>query len=215
MSEIQAARAISAALRSELVVSDASFDQLYPTAERYRSPFHWTPVEIAKRACGLLATRPGGRILDVGSGVGKLCLVGALTASHARWVGIERDRGRAEIARRVAVRLGVYHAVQFVHGDATAIDWSSFDSIYLFNPFAEQRFDRDIDAMSRRERYVRLVDTAQRRLRETAPGTRVVTYHGIGGDMPACFELTHREPAGDDQLCVWTRITQTRRGQTH
>lgn len=200
----QVARAIATALRSQLVVSDVAFDRLFPMSERFRSRFHWTPLAIAQRACHLLAPSPGRRVLDVGSGVGKLCLVGAITR-HAQWVGVERDRGRVEIARQVAQRLGVEHDVEFLEGDATAVDWSAFDSIYLFNPFADHLVDRNVDVMSRRERYVRLVERAQKRLIETRPGTRVVTYHGIGGDVPAGFELVHREPAGEDQLCVWTR----------
>ena len=39
---------------------------------------HWTPVHVARRAAQFLVTGPETRVLDVGSGPGKFCLVGAL-----------------------------------------------------------------------------------------------------------------------------------------
>jgi len=36
-------------------------------------------------------------------------------------------------------------------------------------------------------------------------GTRVVTYHGFGGKLPAGYALASREPAGGDALELWIR----------
>ena len=200
---------LASALRKRVVVADLQFDRLYPLSQRIRSGFHWTPVDVALRACELLAPRPGMRVLDVGSGVGKLCLVGALS-THASWVGIERDAQMIRVAMRAARQLHVEEHVEFLCGDATELDWSSFDAIYLYNPFAEALFSRDVDPMSRRERYVQSIERAQELLAATRPGTRIVTYHGFGGDMPPDADLVHREPARQDQLCVWIRRASSR-----
>src|SRR3954452_18195742 len=71
------AAALGDALRSGAAVPDAEFDRLFPDELRDRSYLHWTPVEVAVRAAELLAPSPRGiRVLDVGAGVGKLCLIG-------------------------------------------------------------------------------------------------------------------------------------------
>lgn len=183
---------------------DAVLDRLFPAGQRFRSRTHWTPADVAARACALLAAGPGQRVLDVGAGVGKLCVVGALT-TRASWVGVERELAMIRAGEKAVRRLGLERRVEFIHGDATALDWAGFDAIYLYNPFCEGLYRPDLDAGSRRERYARDIAGAQRCLASTRPGTRVVTYHGFGGDMPDGFELVHREVARGDQLCAWVR----------
>jgi 16S rRNA G966 N2-methylase RsmD len=201
------AAAISHALRTESAISDAEFDRLFPNSQRMRSRSHWTPIDTARRACALLAPVEGSRVLDVGSGVGKLCLVGALTR-NASWVGVESEARMIRAAEGAARRLGIEQQVAFRHGDATSFDWAEFDAIYLYNPFAEELFRTGVDAMERRERYIHAIERAQHCLAATTPRTRIVTYHGFGGDMPEGFELVHREPAHEDQLCLWVRTTR-------
>lgn len=200
----QIASSISSALRNHLVIGDPVFDKLFPSSLRFRSRVHWTSVEIAMSACMLLAPGPNRRVLDVGSGVGKLCLVGSLI-TRSSWTGIEKDTTLVHAARNAAAKLGASNS-SFVHGDATAFDWSGFDAIYLFNPFAEILGDTRLDPMARRDRYSEMIARARDRLSRTNPGTRVVTYHGLGGEMPQGFALRHRQPAGGDELCLWTRV---------
>jgi len=199
--------AISVALRNQVVITDAQFDVVFPASHRFRSYAHWTPVDVAVRACALLAPRPGQRVLDVGSGVGKLCLVGALT-TRATWVGVETESQMIRVAERAARRLRVEHHVQFVHGDAAALDWSAFDAIYMFNPFAEGLLRSDEHPASRHARFARNIERARQQLRSTLPGTRLVTYHGFGGEMPEGFDFVHRETARQDRLCLWIRRSE-------
>ncbi len=185
-------------------MQDVTFDQLFPAAQRSRSFLHWTPVDIARRAVALLAPTPDRKVLDVGSGVGKVCLIGA-AATRASWFGIERDPEMVRVARAAASRMGLDKRAQFLAGDITAIDWSMFDSFYLFNPFAEMLAYGPEDALTRREQYVAAVDFVQRQLSRACAGTRVVTYHGFGGDPPPGYELAHREKVREDELCLWIR----------
>jgi SAM-dependent methyltransferase len=203
-------QSLSRALRQGLEVDDHAFDLVFPSAQRFRSWLHWTPLEVAQRACALLAPEAGDRILDVGSGVGKPCLVGALT-TEASWFGIERDGEMVRAANEAALKLGVERQASFHAGEMEHVDWSAFDAFYLFNPFAEILYGPDDDALERRMQYVSCIETVQYRLAQAAPGTRVVTYHGFGGDMPPELELVQREAKRDGDLCLWIHRGAPRR----
>lgn len=196
---------IQTALRDGLPLADEVFDRQYPRMARFRSTNHWTPIEVARRVARMLAATPGGHVLDVGAGVGKACIIGALTTS-VTWHGMERNESMVRTARQVARRLGVVDRTSFVAGEANLHDWSMFGGFYLYNPFAESLFTGRIrDPGLRREAYLDEVGAVERKLALTAPGTRVVTYHGFGGDMPEGFELVEREPAIEDEICLWIR----------
>src|SRR5438093_353833 len=127
---------LRSAFERGLRIQDHAFDLLFPAPQRIRSWQHWTPIDVADRMCALLAPRAGERILDVGSGVGKACLLGAL-ATEASWVGIERDLEMVRAATEAARTLGVDGRVTFLLGEMELFDWSGFDGFYVFNPFAE------------------------------------------------------------------------------
>jgi predicted RNA methylase len=192
-----------------LGMTDPKFDRIYPAQHRVRSWTHWTPLEVAVRASALLASQRATRVLDIGSGVGKLCLVGALTTT-ATWFGIESDAEMVRVAKAAAVKLRVQDRTTFLHGDATHIDWSGFDAFYLFNPFGERLLGGEADALARRDAYISCVDFTQQQLAAARPGTCVVTYHGFGGDMPPGYDLVHRESAHEDELLVWVRRATNR-----
>jgi SAM-dependent methyltransferase len=191
---------------------DDGFDALFPEWARRVSRGNFTPLAIARRAVALLVDRPGVRVLDVGSGVGKVCLVGALT-SDARFHGIEQRAHFVAAAGAAAAGLGLGERATFVCGDAVAADWRPFDAVYLFNPFAEffdtllDPFDGDADATDPidLDRHTAYVAGVRDRLAEARPGTRVVTYAGFGGDFPAGYRLEHAEPARDHTLELWIR----------
>ncbi|MBA3819849.1 MAG: class I SAM-dependent methyltransferase, partial [Deltaproteobacteria bacterium] len=111
-------------------VEDEVFDALYPRIQRLRASVHWTPVRIALRVAELLAPAPGGHVLDVGAGVGKVCIIGAL-GTPLVWHGIERGGAMVRSARNVARRLGVADRTHFIEGDALTLDLAPFGGCYL------------------------------------------------------------------------------------
>src|SRR4051812_1484123 len=129
------AAALGDALRRGAAVPDAEFDRLFPDDLRERSYLHWTPVAVAVRAAALLAPSPSGiRVLDVGAGVGKLCLIGALVTG-AMWWGIEQDEVQVAAANHAAWALDVGGRTRFVHGDGSRLSWDGFDAFYFYTPF--------------------------------------------------------------------------------
>jgi predicted RNA methylase len=202
------ALAIREALQRRSAVSDSEFDQVFPDELRDRSHQHWTPVDIAMRAAELLAPGPDARVLDVGGGVGKVCLVGALVTG-ATWWGVEQDATLVAAANHAAWQLDVGGQTRFVHGDGSRMPWDDFDAFYFFNPFGTLLLAPHASPFVR---YATIQNTLRRihqRLIATPVGTRVVTYHGYGGPMPAGYTRVTREPAGNDALELWVRETPT------
>ena len=198
--------AIRTALADRAAIPDAMFDAVFPLELRNRSVVHWTPVDVALRAAELFALAPSVpgpiRVLDVGSGVGKTCLIGAL-ASPFEWWGIERDPEQVAAARHAAYVLGSGCPERFMLGDAWSVDWRQFDAFYLFNPFHEAPDDTRGSPFVRYARVQRQIQSAKQRLARAHVGTRVVTYHGYGDELPDCYELVVREEAHTDALELW------------
>jgi SAM-dependent methyltransferase len=195
-------------IRREGSVSDQEFDQVYSIHQRWVSSRQWTPVAVAARAARLLTNDGREAVLDVGSGVGKFCIVGAL-ATKALFKGVEQRPHLVSSARAAARRFGTQRAV-FFEGDFTMIDFSVFDGFYLFNPFEEQLrngvvnpIDRTIELSPRLFRHH--LQGLMRKLGEARRGARVLTYYGHGGPMAPGYSLVHSEPAGMDTLLLWER----------
>jgi hypothetical protein len=199
-----ASAAVLAALRAGSALDDADFDQLYPAAVGRLSIVHWTPVAVARRATALLAPIAGMRVLDVGAGAGKLCCLGAVV--HAgTWHGIERDPALVAAAIEIARVLEVDHCTRFWAGDALTADWRGYDSVYLYNPFESQRFGGGFARAAGGAGFAEQVAATEARLAELAPGTRVVTFHGFGGDMPPGFALAELEEIEGGELALWIK----------
>lgn len=178
---------------------DQEFDRLIPDELRHLSTMQWTPVRVAARAAALLCTTRRTRVLDIGSGIGKLCSIGALS-TFGTWVGVEQHAALVSSATDLARALGVAERTRFVQADAFSIDWNEYDALYFYNPFELPLFDGR-RTPSREVQIARV----QQRLESVPSCTRVVTFHGFGGVMPSSFELLYHEriPSVGLDLALW------------
>ena len=200
----------SRALRTlppKILSSDREFDRAYDKQIREVSKQHWTPVRIAARVAHLLTRVGATRILDVGSGAGKFCIVGALS-TDAEFVGVERRGYLVDIAKQTALRFGAERAT-FVHASADRFSFEGFNGVYLYNPFYEQisQFLVQIDGGIERSPLVHrhFVRSTMDKLAAMVPPVAVVTYNGFGGPMPPEYDFRGDEPAGNDQLELWVK----------
>jgi SAM-dependent methyltransferase len=170
-------------------IEDDRFDLVYPPEIRELSCVHWTPVSVARRAAEFLACEPGTRVLDIGCGPGKFCIVGALTTS-GRFIGVEQRKRLCDLAQTTIEQAGIRNAEVF-HGSITEIDFSSFDAFYLFNPFEENlettlTIDTTIHLSGTLyEQYTEYVAT---QLSKAPLGTRIATYCGECEEVPMGYE---------------------------
>ena len=174
---------------------------------RNLSQVHWTPIAAALKAAHWLAERSSTRVLDVGSGPGKFCIVGALSTAGS-FIGVEQRPGLTETARRASTLLGASRAA-FVQGNMLDLDWDFFDAFYLYNPFNENVYpDSQIDqsVIHSQENYDRCIRLTQWNLEKAKFGTRVVTFHGFGGVMPNSYQLIRQEFIAEGPLQFWIKL---------
>lgn len=193
-------------IRAGEPVSDFEFDQIYSGRIRILSSVHWTPIKIAIHAATLATEDGQTRVLDVGSGAGKFCTIGALTTA-ATFVGLEQREYLVDVANEVARRLEVSN-VSYIHSNSLDFNWAEFESIYIYNPFSENldqsiRID-DLCELSV-DLYVKYVRHAQWQLAQVRSGTRVIIYNRFGGELPPTFECLQKEEIDFLSLEVWRK----------
>lgn len=204
----EALRRAIAAVRAGDVVSDRLFDQLFPEPVRRVSSRFWTPINVARKAAKILAT-DGGPILDVGAGVGKFCIIGALT-TNAEFHGLEHRPELVDIANSVISALGLAERAKVFLGTLDDVVWNRYRAFYFCNPFEEnifpenRRYDDHVELSKTRFQE----DTArvERELDLAPVGTRIVTFHGLGARVPATYRQCVEETRGNPLLHAWIKV---------
>lgn len=185
---------------------DDRFDLIYPVEIRDLSRRHWTPVAVARRAAEFLVSGSETRVLDLGCGPGKFCIVGALT-SVGHFTGIEQRQQLANLARMAIGKKNIPNA-EIVHGNITDVDFLDYDAFYLFNPFEENLFKwGKIDSSVKLSKalYEQYTAHVATELARAPLGTRVVTYAGLCEEVPLCYECHRSSFSGILKLWQKTR----------
>ncbi len=187
---------------------DALFDSQFPAYVRARSRQHLTPVAVAMTVASIFHECKSRRVLDVGCGPGKFCVVAAGCQPSIRFCGIDQREQLVQIGMELARQRGATN-LELSVGDVTRVAWNDYDGFYFFNPFAERtfeagdRFDDEVDFSM--GRFGAELLRVERLLERAAPGTAVVTYHGLGGPIPASYELVADVRGGSDRIRTWVQ----------
>jgi SAM-dependent methyltransferase len=192
-------------LKLNIDVTDDTFDSIYCERIKKLANRHWTPVSVAKHASEFLAERPGARVLDIGSGAGKFCMV---AAAHTKgyFVGVEQRADLVQISNDLALANDVQN-VKFIHSNITSIPFRNYDSFYFFNSFHENialyghiddRIKNDLRSYDLYSFYV------YQQFSALPPGARIVTYNSASDIIPSTFGLVYT--LKKDSLRFWEKI---------
>ncbi|WP_214226198.1 class I SAM-dependent methyltransferase [Pedobacter sp. B4-66] len=165
--------------------------QLSPRMKKL-SPMHWSPLEVIKTAAAFLSDKPGSKIIDIGSGIGKFCIAAAQEYPDCDFYGIEQRKDLHEIALLSRKNSPSELNIHFMHGNFTELDFSRYDGLYFFNSFAENlysfgRIDNSIQYSAGLYNYY--ANYLYKILEDKAYGTRLVTYHANDAELPKNYQL--------------------------
>ncbi len=186
--------------------SDKVFNALYPLHIQEVAEKHWTPIAVAEKAAAFLAISADVKILDIGSGSGKFCLTAAHLYPQTLFYGIEQRPGLVSLSQELAKKLELENVV-FLCNNITKVDFSRYDHFYFYNAFYEniagtQKIDNDIiyseDLYNYYNRYL------YKQLDKMPAGTRLVTYHSFGKEVPKSFEIVHTDY--NEYLKFWVKV---------
>ncbi len=187
-------------------VTDVAFDCIYPEHVRQLSKQFWTPVEIARRAARLFVEHGARRVLDVGAGVGKFCIISVLTAD-LDLTGIELQEGLVTIANGI-LRAYSIPRVQIRHASLDELSLDAYDGFYFFNPFAAGTVSTQGIGRTTRstpEHAERDIVRIEKYLVRARPGTCMVTFHGFGDAVPPGWLHLADETRGTAFLKLWIK----------
>ncbi|WP_457269238.1 methyltransferase domain-containing protein [Pedobacter sp. UYEF25] len=183
---------------------DSAFDALYPQHIRDLSSIHWTAIDVALKASDFLATS-GARILDIGSGVGKFCIIAAAHHPNAQFFGIEQRKDLFNYAKTAKKQVGVENA-HFSFGNLTTLNYENYDSFYFYNSFYENiESDNRIDYSVKTsfELYNQYTEFIYNILNGRSSGTRLATYHAPNKQIPSNYKLV--DNAYSNVLKMWIK----------
>lgn len=192
-------------IRLNIDITDEDFNAIYPQNISSLSPKHWTPVSVAKTASEFLSGMPGSRVLDIGSGAGKFCMVGA-ASTKGQFTGVEQRSDLVELSRKLCASYGITNT-KYVHANITSVDFRDFNAFYFFNPFYE-----NVDLANRIDDRIqldpRLYDAYSMHTVEQLSGlplgVRLATYHSPFSVVPQSFRLV--DDLYNGCLHLWEKI---------
>ncbi|MEJ1237132.1 methyltransferase domain-containing protein [Chryseolinea sp. T2] len=184
--------------------TDEEFDRIYPRNIRRISEQHFTPLNVAKTAASFLVSRPATRVLDIGSGAGKFCFVGAASTKGV-FAGIEQREDLVNLSNSIARKLHIQN-VRFIHTNVMGIALKEFDAFYLFNPFYEnvkagERIDDTV--LVSPSLFASYSSYTRSQLSEMPEGTRLATYYTSPSFIPNDYRQV--ESSSDGHLLLWEK----------
>jgi SAM-dependent methyltransferase len=205
--EIQQIKGVLAQLRRGDLPTDLAFDACMPLLARRHTSTHFTPVDVAVEAAQFLCSGewPNPKILDVGSGMGKFCLVAGAMFEQAHFTGVEQRKGLCDVAD-VLLEYSDLNNVGFLCGNIMNVRFADFQGVYLYNPFYEhlQPFSAIDESIELDADYYEIYCGYVRKQLQSMPkGTRVVTYFGGGDEIPLNYDLVKQSFHND--LKCWQK----------
>ncbi|MCO4291551.1 class I SAM-dependent methyltransferase [Solitalea sp. MAHUQ-68] len=186
--------------------ANKTFDSLYSKNVQQLSGKHWTPMLVAVKAANYLAETDGAKILDIGSGVGKFCLIGAKHFDKCSFYGVEQRKDLIAEAERVRNILKIKN-VDFIHNDFAKLNFDDYQHFYFYNSFFENLVEEEdvlIDNhFSNSGLYERYTNALHKILKDRPSGTKLVTYQSTQHEIPADYQLI--ESHFNSKLNFWLK----------
>lgn len=113
----------------------------------FRDPVPFVPIggKLLDRSIELLNLNPGDRVVDLGSGSGKMLFKAAKKYPEVDFVGVDINRVLIAWSKLKARLLGVQN-ISFIHSDVYEFDVSDFNRVYMYmtSTFASEIIEKKL-----------------------------------------------------------------------
>ncbi|MEO6305225.1 MAG: class I SAM-dependent methyltransferase [Bacteroidia bacterium] len=189
--------------KNNLELTEEIFSSCLPEYLQKKSRLYFTPIRIAQIATQWLTEDGKKKVLDIGAGVGKFCIAGAIH-SNSYFYGIEYRPSLAALANELIGHFKIKNAI-IINSDVTNIDFKDFDAFYMYNPFYENlissvRLNNEVELSGALYKYY--FSYTEQQLDKTKSGTRLVTFHGNNFEIPDSFIKAKETEGGSLKLWI-------------
>lgn len=185
--------------------SDEEFDRIFPANIRKLSIRHWTPLSVIRNVASFLGAEKGTKVLDIGSGIGKFCIMGSLQCPEVKFYGVEQRKSLVDQSEK-AKRLFKAKNAYFINANFTSLDFGQFDHFYFYNSFYENitndKIDDSVDYSL--ELFNQYSAFLFRQLEKRKAGTRLATYHTFENEIPPSYHEVGSDH--EEMLKYWVKV---------
>ncbi len=184
---------------------EQSFDDL--TLDKFKSiaEVHWSSFSSIQMVVDFLDRTDSTNILDIGSGIGKFCILGAkLTNIH--FTGVEIRESLHKEAVRILKKYALEN-VTLIHDDIKNLDFSPFDAFYYYNPFCEHIATNNWIEKSdflEEDKYYEYEDIVLQKLEQKETGTIVILHYAKTLFLSENYQLLDIQQ--DGEITFWKKI---------
>ncbi len=189
-------------------VQDWEFDQIFPKYYQCQSAIHWSPISVARQISEWIRPLNKRSIIDIGCGVGKLCLLLRILTQYEIF-GIEQRSNLVKIANKI-IEINSLKDISIIGMNMLDLDWNLHDIYYLYNPFQEHITDDGFCIIEKnlefnKENYARYTSEVFRQLTWAKPGKVLITFHGYGCHVPQDWRNIASRNIKGGNLAMWIK----------
>ena len=191
-------------IKERIAKGDISFDQLYTESLRDIAEFHFTLVAVAIAAADYLVNSPTSKVLDIGAGAGKFCMIGAVT-TEGHFTGVEQRTNLVSVAQELSKEHQLGNTT-FIADNIINIDFTQYSAFYHFNAFYENidpSGEIDQDVTLNKELYLIYSRYVKDQLESLPIGTKLATYFSYKDEVPKSYKAVKKMFGG--KLIFWEK----------
>ncbi len=191
-------------LKERISRGNNSFNQLYNPYIQQIAEFHFSLVDVALAAAAYLVDAPTSKVLDIGAGAGKFCLIGAAT-TNGHFTGIELRANLVKIAQDLSTAHQISNTT-FIEDNITNIEFKHYSAFYHFNAFYENIDPTGIIDQTiplNKELYTSYSQYVKKQLQTMPIGTKLATYFSYKEEVPNDYKAVKKLFGG--KLIFWEK----------
>ena len=195
-------------IRSGKDIEEVEFDQVFPQYYQFQSTIHWSSISVARQISNWIKPLNRKSVVDIGCGVGKLCLLLRILTNYEIF-GIEQRPNLVEIANKI-IRVNDFKDISITQMNMLDLNWDLHDIYYLYNPFQEHIANEDVCLIEKdiefdTKNYAHYTSEVFRQLTWAKPGKVLITFHGYGGSVSSEWRMVASRHIESGDLTMWIK----------